>query len=338
MEFSDESRLEEVYLEFKGKIIELSNNSKGITSIARDIDPSMVEIIEEIAKDIVVLIPIMGSLHRIKHRSIFYNMQLVCSILDELNNYISLIKNDIGYRSSVDCKGKILIDMTSALVCIASCLNNIKVDLFFFEDGFLGKSPSEYHKLIDIISVVENFEDEILIKKEKADELLSRMKLTEKAILKVGLAKAFKQRVSGLFWRILGLDLFNYTLLFSVFFLTLGIIIDLENLNFLAFLKLKNIGVYERFMVIIPLLLMSWFVSKRSQFLYQIKEEYSYKQTSALAYEAYKNEVEKDEHMLNKLLDITIDNLGKSPLEQLDKNSDHSPYIQFIKEFKKKGE
>lgn len=133
-----------------------------------------------------------------------------------------------------------------------------------------------------------------------------------------------------------GLRFFNYITLFSVFILTIGIIIDLESIGFLSFFQLKNIGMYERFLVIVPLLFISWFISKRSQFLYQIKEEYSYKQTSALAYEAYKNEAEKDEYMLNKLLEVTIDNLGRSPLEQFDKNSDHAPYTQLIREFRKK--
>lgn len=151
----------------------------------------------------------------------------------------------------------------------------------------------------------------------------------------MGLARAFEKKVSRLFWRILGLDIINYTSLLVIFILTVGIIIDLESIGFLSFFKLKNIGLYERFLIIVPLLFFSWFVSKRSQFLYQIKEEYSYKQTSAIAYEAYKNEVEKDSEMLDKLLEVTIDNLGRSPLDQFDKNSDHAPYTQLIREFRK---
>ncbi len=326
--------LNQLILRLKG----LSAGHTGEDSKLSKLDSDSILALKEAAYNASKIIDAIDELAGQDYVPLSLNIKFAEKMLDDLTyslNSRAVYRDGKILRLSEEAGAILIPQLISGLV---ACLNNAKIDCFFFRGGFLGKAPSEYNKLIDIIEAVENFKDEIADKKMEADTLLKRMELTEKAVLRVGLAAAFKQRVSRLFWRILGLDLFNYIILLSVFVLTIGIIIDLESISFLYFLKLKNIGMYERFLVIVPLLFISWFVSKRSQFLYQIKEEYSYKQTFALAYEAYKNEAEKDEYMLNKLLEATIDNLGRSPLEQFDKNSDHTPYTQLIREFRKKSE
>lgn len=249
--------------------------------------------------------------------------------MNSLFYYINFKKDD-GEELTENETIKVMAEISQLMVAITSCLNNMKLDCFFKEVKFLGKDASEYNKFLQAIEYIEGAGESICARNKEAIEILESMRLTKKAILRSGLAKAFRSRSWWMFVRILGLDILNYTSLFFIFLLTVGVVVNLEKFNLFSFLELKNIEVYERFLIIIPLVFFSWFVSKRSQFLYQVREEYLYKQTSALAYEAYKSEAEKNEAMLDRLLEVTIDNLARSPLERLDKNIDHAPYNHII--------
>lgn len=319
----DDERLLSVYLKFKEKLIIFSNSKSGIREHVMQLDPRFFGFIQHQGDNIVGIIDSFERLEVIDQRSLIHNMKMGTDLVDGLLHYISLVKDDSDIT-------EIKVEISQFMVAITSCLNNMKVDCFFSGVKFLGKDASKYDDFLQAIEDIEEAGDGILTKNKDATTILKNMKLTEKAILKAGLAKAFKSRSNWLFWRILGLDILNYVSLFFIFLLTIGVVVNLEKFNLFSYFELKNIEVYERFLIIIPLMFFSWFVSKRSQFLYQIREEYLYKQTAALAYEAYKNEAEKNEVMLTRLLEVTIDNLARSPLDQFDKNTDHAPYNHII--------
>ena len=330
----DNERLGSIYSEFKKNLINFSNSEWSIREYVIKVNPQFFEFIQAQGQNIVDILNHIERLEVRDQRSLLSNMQMGTSLVRGLFYYINFQKDD-GEKLTKDETIKVMAEISQLMVAIISCLNNMKVDCFFKEVKFLGKEAREYNNFIQAIERIEEAETSICTKSEDAAKLLENMELTEKAILRAGLAKAFQNRSRQLSARILGLDVLNYTSLFFIFLLTIGVVVNLESFNLFTFLELKNIEVYERFLIIIPLVFFSWFVSKRSQFLYQIREEYLYKQTSALAYEAYKGEAEKNEAMLTRLLEVTIDNLARSPLEQFDKNTDHEPYTQFIREFRK---
>lgn len=346
----DNANFNSIYMEFKNKFIDLANNKNGVGNYVKLFDFYFVEKIDVITTDVVVLINEMDLKCNLDYRSISSNMELACSMLDEMNRYKDLtvmeVKNvkeakELYARNKVEMTAKIAQLITG----ITSCINNIKMDCFFSGVSFLGKKASEYNDLLEVIESIEEAEKSFDEKASEAEALLIKMKLVEKAILREGLVGSYRRSERKLFWRILGLDILNYLSLFLIFVVTLVLFIDfnafdVSKFELLKLMKLKEISIYERFIVIIPLVCISWFASKRSQFLYQIREEYSYKYATALAYEGYKDEIDThsdtDNKMRDKLMGITIDNLGRSPLAQFDKNSDHAPYTQFIREFRKK--
>ena len=82
---------------------------------------------------------------------------------------------------------------------------------------------------------------------------------------------------------------------------------------------------YERFLMILPLGLFSWFTSRRSQYLFQLREDYAYKYSSAMAFEGYKRQAEANPEMHDELLKIAIINLGKTPTTIFERDLKHSP-------------
>lgn len=139
---------------------------------------------------------------------------------------------------------------------------------------------------------------------------------------RVSMAASFKERKDELTKSIKVYDIVNYA--------SLTLIVVLSVVIFIAplFTNLDTISVkffYERFLMVLPLGFISWFSSKRSQQLFQLREDYGYKYSSAVAFEGYQRQAENDEDMRSELLKIAISNLGKAPTYVFEKDSKHSP-------------
>lgn len=282
------------------------------------------------------------ALHEIDHASFSSNTdpKRVSELFRKISILQSLLSKAFNYfPDERDLEKLKSIATQDVILNILNYIYTMKFDAFF-KDNFSGEidhSIENYIKGGDALNEIISCRQNIKTNESESLKVLERMKLTEKAVLREGLTRSFKMSVDELTKKIKWFDWLNYSSLIVIFLITLPLFIDIGDLVFMKHVKFKSVSVYERFVLIAPLLCLSWFASKRSQFLYQIKEEYSYKYAAALAYEGYKDEVDgQGSGMKDKLMEVTIDNLARSPLEQFDKNSDHAPYAQFIKEFRDK--
>jgi predicted nucleic acid-binding Zn-ribbon protein len=77
---------------------------------------------------------------------------------------------------------------------------------------------------------------------------------------------------------------------------------------------------------------LGWFSARQFGYTSRIREDYSYKYAVSMAFEGYKNATrEIDEEMLKQLLQLTIYNISKNPIEIYDSKSNHgTPYSEFI--------
>lgn len=89
---------------------------------------------------------------------------------------------------------------------------------------------------------------------------------------------------------------------------------------------------YFKIPVIASAVWLGWFCSKQYGFTTRIREDYAYKYAISLAFEGYKNETrEIDEDLLQKLVQLTIINISKSPVNIFDTKSNHgSPYNEML--------
>lgn len=340
----DNEILKEVYSEFQYNLIKFANSELGIREYVHQINPDFLEFIQAQGQNIV---DICNSFEKQKvrdHRSLVNNMKMGINLVKCLLYYIDFQKDD-GKELTLDEIRKVMAEISQLMVAIKSCLNNMMMDCFFHGVNFLGKPSSNYNEFFEHMEKTENFYKRIDDIEKESVEILKKMRAAHKGAIKEGLTRSYKASEKKLSRRIFGFDVLNYLSLALIFMVTLTLFIDISTLDFskfeyknveiFKFIRLKNISLYERFLLIVPLICLSWFASKRSQFLYQIREEYSYKYATALAYEGYKDEIENSylsDEMKNRLMEVTIDNLARSPLEQFDKNSDHAPYVQVLKE------
>lgn len=81
-----------------------------------------------------------------------------------------------------------------------------------------------------------------------------------------------------------------------------------------------------------PLIWLGWFSAKQYGYTSRLREDYSYKEASAMSFEGYKREArEVDPEMLKKLLEQAIKNLGDNPIRIYDGHDNHgSPFQEFF--------
>ena len=73
-----------------------------------------------------------------------------------------------------------------------------------------------------------------------------------------------------------------------------------------------------------PFVWLGWFSAKQYGYTSRIREDYSYKEASAMSFEGYKREAnEVDEEMLKKLLEQSINNLGDNPIRIYNGHDNH---------------
>ncbi|PWD85822.1 hypothetical protein [Ignatzschineria cameli] len=270
-----------------------------------------------------------------------YSEHGVIKLIGKLTILLNLIENLSKFEFVLGEDKKNVMNnyrRTNLLDLMTNILNyiqSIKFDMLFSDNFTLQiNAPKDFRRTMQAIEEIHSDSKKIELQKQEAEKLLSDMKLIADAATREGLTKSFKLSVDSLTKKIRWLDIINYVSLVAMGIMSYFI--------FDSVIGDESLKMYGRFLMITPLIFLSWFVSKRSQFLYQIKEEYSYKYATALAYEGYKEEIEKywdsrdgNSKMRDRLMEMTIDNLARSPLEQFDKNLDHAPYVQILKELRK---
>ena len=88
-----------------------------------------------------------------------------------------------------------------------------------------------------------------------------------------------------------------------------------------------------------PLIWLGWFSAKQYGYTSRVREDYFYKEASAMSFEGYKREAKEvavDGEMLKKLLEQAIKNLGDNPIRIYDGQENHgSPFQEFFEKIVK---
>lgn len=143
---------------------------------------------------------------------------------------------------------------------------------------------------------------------------------------RLGMAGAFKKRKDELRIPLLFWTTISIATLTGLVILSYSLVQDL----------LKSEVELNELFVKIPIFASSvwlgWFSARQFGYVSRIREDYSYKYAVSMAFEGYKNATrEIDEDMLKQLLQLTIFNISKNPIEIYDSKSNHgSPYSELI--------
>ena len=76
----------------------------------------------------------------------------------------------------------------------------------------------------------------------------------------------------------------------------------------------------------IPLIWLGYFSGSRYSYIEKVREDYAFKEATALSFEGFKTETSNvDKELLSKLLSISIENFGQNPIRLYDKKNSVSP-------------
>ena len=240
-------------------------------------------------------------------------------ILSDVNDYASTIKDE--YTSVEESK-----ELEQKLM---GSLEEIHSESEQRLEATLKEHDS---KLLDTQNRLQEYLKDL---KEQSQETIKEINNILGEANRMSMGASFKERKDELTKSIVRYDWLNYSVLvmialISIFMLVIPILLDTKDVSLRFF--------YERFALIIPLGVVSFFASRRSHHLFQLKEDYAYKYSSAVAFEGYKREVERNDVMLDRLLNIAIDNLGKNPTAIFDKDEiKNTPGEHFKDEVKEKS-
>lgn len=152
-------------------------------------------------------------------------------------------------------------------------------------------------------------------------------------VSRAGMAGSFKKRkdellITQIIWAILtllsvgGLVWLSYSIIKPL----------IENTD------IKIIQLYVKIPIFASAVWLGWFCSKQYGFISRIREDYSYKYAISMAFEGYKNEVnEVDPELMTQLLQLTVLNISKSPVNIFETKNNHgSPYNEMFENFSKR--
>lgn len=176
-------------------------------------------------------------------------------------------------------------------------------------------------------SLIDNFSKTLTEQLKTNNEQQDYIQKTIEDVSRAGMAGSFKKRKDELRWT-----------QFTWAFMT---IISVGGLIWLSYSIVKPLldgqeinlnQLYFKIPVIASAVWLGWFCSKQYGFTTRIREDYAYKYAISLAFEGYKNETrEIDEDLLQKLVQLTIFNISKSPVSIFDTKSNHgTPYNEMF--------
>lgn len=270
---------------------------------------------------------------------------------DELTETIGDLKKVISFKkyleqSTVD-SAQLMSDVQekiSELTVISDKINSTEKnidDAYDTAKGLFENIEELYQTSINLsekireeYTSVEDAKEQELAFTDTLEKLHKQSRLVMKEINEVlgdanrtSMAASFKTKEDELARKVAGYDFLNYATLAAIALTAFLITVNPSFFNIPA-LSLQSF--YERVLIFIPLGIISWFSSRKSHQLFQLKEEYAYKYASAVAFEGYKRQAENNEVMQEELLKIAIENLGKNPTAIFDKKLSHTPVEKVV--------
>ena len=166
-------------------------------------------------------------------------------------------------------------------------------------------------KILSDIQKKHEYEEELQCqKKEEIDNLLENTS-------KIRLAGAFRNMIVQ---SARALSYWRKGFIFSLSFL---LIIGLSGFYF-TFLKRMsgfNAGIFH-FVLAVPAVWFAWFSAKQYSSLFRIVQDYAFKESMAMAFVGYRDEVSSDEEMLNLLRKAAIENFASNPVRLIMKHDE----------------
>lgn len=190
------------------------------------------------------------------------------------------------------------------------------------------KSISLFKELEEIKSSINTQNNNIKDQQEELNNLSKNLKekITEAQDLledanRVGLAGAFKTRRDELntpigWW--IGLFIASIITLIVFSFITVSKSGPELDWHYLLY----------RIPLSAPIIWLAWFSARQYGFKTRIQEDYSFKVASAMSFHGYKNEIQENSVLTEKLQSIAIENFGNNPLRIYNDNNNHGSPIQ----------
>lgn len=175
--------------------------------------------------------------------------------------------------------------------------------------------------LVGITEETQNLQN---ICKELNDEITK----TLEAANRVGMAGSFNSRKEELktslaFWAI-----FFVLSIGAILVIGLWMIYPYLGQNALG-MKLEDVGL--KLIVVAPLVWLAWMSARQYGYISKIREDYSFKYATEMAFEGYKKQAQEiNEELLNQLLKQAIDTVGQNPIRLYSSKENHASPIQEV--------
>jgi hypothetical protein len=173
-----------------------------------------------------------------------------------------------------------------------------------------------------VLHVNKSEESAIALKQyeEKNKELQDEIEKTLGDANRIGMAASFRERKEELAktqtkWQ----NIFILTVLSIVCFSSYFIVPQVTSGSFVWEHVLIEIT------VIAPLIWLAWFAARQFNYINRVREDYSFKYASSMAYEGYKKATREIDPALEKLLmEFSLYNMALNPIRLYNKKADHS--------------
>lgn len=160
------------------------------------------------------------------------------------------------------------------------------------------------------------------------NELNDEISKTLEAANRVGMAGSFNLRKEEL--------KLSLALWATCFVLSIGAILGIGLWMIYPYLgqnalemKLEDVGL--KLIVVAPLVWLSWMSARQYGYISRIREDYSFKYATAMAFEGYKKQAQEiNEELLNQLLKQAIETVGQNPIRLYSSKDNHASPIQEI--------
>ncbi|GFZ79378.1 hypothetical protein GCM10011497_04440 [Elstera cyanobacteriorum] len=184
----------------------------------------------------------------------------------------------------------------------------------------LSSASDAQSALSSIHKVIDDLNQSIIIKDNLFQEFNSirdDVSILLENANKIGLARSFSQRKKDLF--------ISSWLWLSMFVLGVGGLLALGIYYILPLLGVSSpdpTAVATRFLIGAPLVWLTWFGARQYGHNLRMREDYAFKEATAMAFVGYRNEMSQDADMLKLLQESAIRNFASSPLEAISKKDE----------------
>lgn len=166
---------------------------------------------------------------------------------------------------------------------------------------------------------VEKIEAELLSQKKTADKQLEMIREIVDDANRVGMAGSFKARKDEL----------KAPVRFAEGFMNFSLIVVASVSFYIIFPEISSASIdYKSILIKLPILFplywISWSLSRKFAYLTRIREDYSYKYATAMAFEGYSEHTDEDSELYTKLLSLSIDTFGSNPIRLYNLKNVHS--------------